>query len=237
MLKSGIKEVVLTGVNLGAYDDNGISLTELCRRLVQIIHENCGDDVEVPARLRLSSVEPQNVSDELIEFMAKSNGLVCRHLHLPLQSGSTKVLREMDRHYDVKDYLGLVAKMRTKMPSLSFSTDIIVGFPGETDADFVQTLDVAEKCGFMKIHVFPYSIREGTPAAARNDQISAEIKNERAFKLRKLSAELAFQDFKSRAGTFEFAICEKSGIARLESYHTIEVDKSWQVGDLKEFAI
>lgn len=220
LINAGVKEVVLTGVNLGAYND-------LAGLLKELVNDDC--------RIRLSSIEPQNVSDELIDLIAESNGKICKHLHLPLQSGSSKVLKDMARHYDADEYFQLVKKLREKIPTIALSTDIIVGFPGETDEEFEETVDLAKKCGFMKIHVFPYSQREGTPAARRFDQIPEDIKHVRAAKLRKLSDELADKDYESRIGTKEIALVETPGAARTESYHLVGCDVSNSPGEIFEY--
>lgn len=233
LLDAGIKEVVLSGVNLGSYNSNGVDLAKLCQKLLYIIDlKGKTINEEVPFRIRLSSIEPQNVSDSLIDIISKANGKICRHLHLPLQSGSSKVLKEMNRLYSAEEYKILVDKLRNKIPSISLSTDIIVGFPGETENDFNDTYKLANECGFMKIHVFPYSKRCGTPAALRDDQIPDDIKNSRAKKLRLLSDELRELDYKSRLNTCEYALCETKNIARTESYHELPAPKSAHIGDL-----
>ena len=225
MLDAGINEIILSGVDIGAYNDDGFGLVELCKSLLEIIGSR-------DARIRISSIEPNNVSDDLIDLLASATGKLCRHLHIPLQSGSEKVLREMDRHYTSKEYLELVKKLREKIPEIALSTDIIVGFPGETDADFEDTYKLAKACGFMKIHVFPYSMREGTPAASREDQVADEVKTSRAAKLRELSDAMAKADMQARHGTSEFVLVESEGKARSESYHLVDAPKAAKPGDL-----
>ncbi|MDO5426620.1 MAG: radical SAM protein [Coriobacteriia bacterium] len=225
MLDAGIKEVVLSGVDIGAYNDNGFGLEDLCKSLLEII----GDRV---ARIRISSIEPNNVSDDLIDIIAGADGKICRHLHMPLQSGSSKVLKEMARHYNADEYLEVVNRLKKKIPSIALSTDIIVGFPGESDADFKDSIEVSKKCGFMKIHVFPYSKRQGTPAAERPDQINDEVKNDRAKVLRELSDELAVKDFKSRAESIEDVLVENEAQGRSESYHLLDLPEGFTPGDL-----
>lgn len=232
-LDAGIKEVVLTGVNLGAYNDKGLDLSSLCQKLLCIVYDKFDiKNNNVPARIRLSSIEPQNITDQLIDVIKRSKGIICKYFHLPLQSGSSNVLNDMNRLYNAQDFENLVMKLKENLPSLAISTDIIVGFPGETSKDFEATCNLAKKCGFMKIHVFPYSKRENTPAAARNDQVEERIKVKRAFELRQIDLFLAKQDLESRINTQEYALCEKSGFARLESYHLIKVDNSYIPGEL-----
>lgn len=226
--EAGVKEIVLTGINLGSYRDGGTSrrdpsatrLAALLRRLLaETAHLH--EPGEPSVRFRISSIEPRDVDDALIDLLAEAEGRVCRHLHLPLQSGSSKVLREMARPYDAEAYRALVNKLRARVPKLALSTDIIVGFPGETEDDFQETLALARACAFSKIHVFPYSRREGTPAAARADQVKPEVKAARAATLRALSDNLRAADYARRAGTQEFALVEENKTAMTESYYEI----------------
>lgn len=210
--QAGARELVLTGINLGAYDDKGKDLSDLLEALL----EAC------PAsRFRIGSIEPCDVDDRLIGLMAASGGRICRHLHLPLQSGNSRVLSEMNRPYDADAFLHLVERLRAAMPTISLSTDIIVGFPGETDADFEDTKRVARASGFSKIHVFRYSRREGTPAADRPDQVPPEVSARRSQELQSLGLELAHLDAHMRAGTDELVLVERVGQGTTESYHPV----------------
>ena len=137
----------------------------------------------------------------------------------------------MNRPYTAEWFVDMVARLRARVPSLSVSTDIIVGFPGETEEDFEETSAVARACGFSKIHVFPYSRRAGTPAAERSDQIAPEEKAERARKLREISDDLRREDFERRIGSEELALIEP-GHALTESYHKITAPHSSRVGEL-----
>ncbi|MSA95893.1 radical SAM protein, partial [Gordonibacter urolithinfaciens] len=172
--RAGAGEIVLTGINLGSYCDGGRrdpSATRLAGLLRRLLDETADlhEPGALPVRFRISSVEPRDVDDALIDLLAAADGRVCRHLHLPLQAGSSKVLREMARPYDAERFRALVERLYAAVPELALSTDIIAGFPGETDAEFQETLDLARACRFAKIHAFPYSRRAGTPAAARAD--------------------------------------------------------------------
>ena len=211
---AGTREVVLVGIDLGAYDDNGLDLADLMEILLQ--RTGIG-------RLRISSIEPQSLKPSLITALATSDGRICRHLHLCLQSGSTKVLDEMARNYTADEFLDLIAELRAQVPSIALSTDVIVGFPGETDEDFAQTCKVIEQARFMRLHVFRYSKRAGTPAAARPDQIPPQVMAERAKTLRELGAKLALEDMHKRLGTVEQVIVERPGIGTSESYHKVLV--------------
>lgn len=226
----GVREIVLSGINIGSYRYEGTRLAEL---LEILLAETASlDPGEPPVRFRVSSIEPKDVSDAFVELLARSEGRICRHLHLPLQSGSSKVLREMARPYDAEDFKQLVDYLRAMVTSISLSTDIIVGFPGETIDDFEDTLDMAQYCGFSKIHVFPYSMREGTPAAQRRDQIDPEEKSRRAAVLRDLGDELRMLDYRGRAGQFEHVLVERQGRGMSESYYEVPVDSSLPRGEL-----
>ena len=235
--RAGVREIVLAGINLASYCDGGrrdpgaLRLPGLLERLLD---ETAGlhGQGEPPCRFRISSVEPRDVDDALVDVLATAEGRVCRQVHLPLQAGSDAVLHAMARPYRRADYVALVDRLRAACPSLSLSTDVIVGFPGETDAQFEETLDVARRCGFAKIHVFPYSKRAGTPAAARSDQVPAQAKAARAATLRALSDELRAADFARRAGTTELALVEEGGVAMTESHYRIRAPRPALPGSL-----
>lgn len=226
MLKSGIKEIVLTGVNLGAYSYKDTDISVLCKKICKLI------DLNYPSRIRLSSIEPNSINDSLINLLGVSDGKICRYLHIPLQSGSSKVLKEMNRNYTAEQYYGLICKLQDKIPEIAISTDVIVGFPGETDQDFDKTYELCKKCKFMKIHVFPYSKREGTKAAIRKDQVSDNVKTDRASRLRYLSDKLSKNDLLSRKGNSEMVLIEDKNKARTESYHLIDLVTDGNVGEL-----
>jgi len=167
---AGYKEVVLTGVNIGAYGrDRGTDLVHLVRAILI--------ETDLP-RLRLSSIEPWEVSDELLTLWEDPR--LCRHLHLPLQSGCDETLRRMGRRYTSSEFSALVHRIRAAVPELAVTTDIIVGFPGETEAEFAQSKAFVERMAFARLHVFPYSPRPGTPAAQFPDQVPPAVKKQRA---------------------------------------------------------
>ena len=164
----GVCEVMLLGQNVNSYGktlDEPVSFAELLSRVAE---------VEGIERVRFMTSHPKDLSDELIDVMAKHEN-ICDHLHLPLQSGSTALLKRMNRRYTKEDYLALVDKLRNKMPDISITTDIIVGFPGETDEDFEETLDVVRRVQYDSAFTFIYSKRTGTPAAEYEDQIAPEV--------------------------------------------------------------
>ena len=231
----GAKEIVLTGIDLGSYRFEGRSLTDLVSALLERADKLNGEG-QRPARVRASSIEPCSIDERFIDLLARSQGRLCRHLHLPLQSGSTRVLREMARPYTARYFAELVDHLYERVPQLSLTTAIICGFPGETEDDFQMTLDMARRCRFSKIHVFPYSRREGTPAAMRADQVPAQIKAQRASRLRMLSNELREQDFQRRAGTRELVIVEPE-VALTESYHELPVPVGAREGELIELLL
>ncbi|GIX07575.1 MAG: tRNA (N(6)-L-threonylcarbamoyladenosine(37)-C(2))- methylthiotransferase MtaB [Candidatus Poribacteria bacterium] len=179
----GFREVVITGVHLGAYGKD-VRYRWTLADVLCAVHE-----VEGIQRIRLSSLEPMDVPQALIETIA---GLpkCARHLHLPLQSGSTAVLRRMRRRYTQEQFLALVEAVFEAMPDAGLTTDVMVGFPGETEADFHETLRVVEKSRFHRLHVFRYSPREGTPAADYPDQVPASVATERSERLRRLGERL-----------------------------------------------
>ena len=231
LAQTGVREIVLTGINLGSYDDGGTDLADLCRRLLSATAALHGAG-EPPCRFRIGSIEPMDVTGEFVSLLAEAEGRICRHLHLPLQSGSSRVLREMARPYDAHEFRQLADFLRASVPSIALTTDIIVGFPSETDEDFEDTCALVRHVGFSKIHVFPYSKREGTPAAARADQVPPEVKAARAARLRALSDELAAADRADRAGTIELALVETPEVATAESYHEVAAPAGADAGSL-----
>ena len=231
LARAGVREIVLTGINLGSYDADGLDLADLCRRLLAETAELHAPG-EPPCRFRIGSVEPMDVSMDLIGLLAEARGRLCRHLHLPLQSGSSKVLQEMGRPYDAEEYRQLADYLRAMVPEIALTTDIIVGFPGETEQDFEDTCALARHVGFAKIHVFPYSQREGTPAAERPDQVPPGEKAARAARLRTLTDELAAADRAARAGAVELALVERPGHATTESYHEMPAPAGAAIGSL-----
>lgn len=233
LAQSGVREIVLTGINLGSYNDGETDLAALCRRLLAATADVHGPG-ELPCRFRVGSIEPQDVTAEFIGLLSEAGGRLCRHLHLPLQSGSSKVLREMARPYDAHEFRQLVDYLRAAVPEIALTTDVIVGFPGETDEDFADTCELCRHAGFSKIHVFPYSRRAGTPAAERADQVDFGTRADRARRLRFLSDELAAADRALRVGTTELALVEAPGTATSESYCEVRVAADLPIGALAE---
>ena len=184
LVADGVVEVMLLGQNVNSYGKNlknPISFAALLEEIEKI------DGLE---RIRFMTSHPKDLSDELIEVMAKSKK-ICPHLHLPLQSGSSRILKIMNRKYTKEHYLELVEKLRKAMPDISLTTDIIVGFPGETEEDFQETLDVVRKVRYDSAFTFVYSKRTGTPAAVMEDQVPEEVVKDRFDRLLKEVQEIA----------------------------------------------
>ena len=165
-------EVMLLGQNVNSYGKN----LEEPMTFAQLLQEI--EKIEGLERIRFMTSHPKDLSDELIEVM-KNSKKICRHLHLPLQSGSSEILKKMNRKYDKEQYLNLVERIRKAMPDISLTTDIIVGFPGETEEDFLETVDVVEKVRYDSAFTFIYSKRTGTPAAAMENQIPEDVVKDR----------------------------------------------------------
>lgn len=191
VVSEGVVEVMLLGQNVNSYGRNLQNPMSFAALLQEI------EKIEGLERIRFMTSHPKDLSDELIEVMSKSKK-ICRHLHLPLQSGSTHILQEMNRHYTKDDYLLLVDKIKKSCPDVSLTTDIIVGFPGETEEDFLETMDVVRKVRFDSAFTFIYSKRTGTKAAAMEDQVPEDIVKDRFDRLLKLvqsiSAEVSVRD-------------------------------------------
>ncbi len=183
LAENGFKEVVLTGIHVASYgkDRRDTSLLEILRQ----VHA-----VEGIERIRFSSIEPNVVTEEFAKAIAEMPK-VCDHFHLSLQSGCDKTLKEMNRKYDTEKYRQAAAILRKYLPEVALTTDIIAGFPGETEEDFQASYDFAKEIGFAKIHAFPYSPKKGTPAAAREDQLLNAVKAERSHRLIELSDKMA----------------------------------------------
>ena len=223
LVEAGARELVLVGIDTGAYRWEGMDLAGLIALLLE--RTSVG-------RIRIPSIEPQSVTRPLMELMAASEGRLCRHLHLVMQSGSSKVLREMDRRYSAEEFLELAQELRHRVPGIALSTDVIAGFPGETDEDFEATCEMVRACGFMKLHVFPYSKRPGTPAAQRADQVPPQLIAERAARLGELGRQLSLEDARSRLGCVETTVVERPGRGTSESFHELRFSDDLPLGEL-----
>lgn len=184
LVADGVVEVMLLGQNVNSYGKNLEEPITFAQLLAQI------EQIEGLKRIRFMTSHPKDLSDELIEVM-KHSKKICKHLHLPLQSGSSRILKEMNRRYDKEQYLALVERVRAAVPDIAITTDIIVGFPGETEADFLETMDVVERVGYDSAFTFIYSKRTGTPAATMENQVPEDIIKNRFDRLLKRVQELS----------------------------------------------
>lgn len=194
----GYRELVLTGVNIGRYRSEGLDFESLVEKILNI---------DLDFRLRISSIEPEGFGEKL--FSLFEHPKLMPHLHMCLQSGSDKILLAMRRQYTVGSFMQMVESVRSRIPDFNFTTDIIVGFPGETEEDFQATLDVARKIGFGHIHTFKYSIREGTRAARLPGQVPEIVKKERSAAVRELAEELKREYRSSFIGKTEEVLVER----------------------------
>ena len=195
LVDRGFKELVLTGINTALYEDLPGLLADL-------------DAMEGDFRIRLASLEPTVVDAPFVKELMNSRRL-CHHLHLALQSGSDKVIEAMNRHYTRKDYMDIVDVLRNIDPLFNITTDIIVGFPGETEEDFLDTMDLSEKVAFGKIHAFKYSKRPGTVAADMPDQVPEPVKKERSKRLQALGDRLMKEYYAKHIGTVQRVLIEE----------------------------
>lgn len=201
LVADGVVEVMLLGQNVNSYGKN----LEEPVTFSQLLEEVC--KIEGLQRVRFMTSHPKDLSDDLIRVM-KENKKICRHMHLPLQSGSSRLLADMNRHYDKEKYLSLVEKLREAMPDIAITTDIIVGYPGETEEDFLETMDVAEKVEYNSAFTFIYSPRTGTPAAEK-EQIPEEITKDRFQRLLRVVQEKGQKKTAEMTGNIEEVLVEQ----------------------------
>lgn len=190
LIKSGHKEIVLTGIHTGHYHDGNYSFADLLKDLVKL------DGLK---RLRISSIEITEINDEVMDIIKNSDVLV-NHMHIPLQSGCDVILKRMNRKYDKSYFINKIKKLKEIKPDMNVTTDVIVGFPGETDEQFEESIDTILKIGFTKIHVFPYSDREGTKASYMLNKIPGNVKKERVKKLLGISRKLEEEYMRKHIG-------------------------------------
>jgi threonylcarbamoyladenosine tRNA methylthiotransferase MtaB len=213
----GYKEVVLTGVNIGRYDDYGVNFETLVERILSLP----GD-----FRVRISSIEPEGFGDKLFDLF--SHPKLTPHLHLCLQSGSDRILLLMRRFYNLTTFMNLVEKIKARYPDFNLTTDIIVGFPGETEEDFRNTCEVSLEVGFSHIHTFKYSIRSGTRAERMTEQVPESLKQERSRIIRNISDKNKRKYRESMLGKEQKVLVEKfkpgTGLAKGYGEHYIPVE-------------
>lgn len=226
LTEHGHKEIVLTGIHTGHYMSNNHDLTDLINELSKI------DDL---LRIRISSIEITELNDKFLE-MLKINKKVCNHLHIPLQAGSDEILKRMNRKYDLAYYEEKINKIRGIRPDISITTDIIVGFPYETDELFSETLEFSKKMNFSKIHVFPYSIRVGTAAASMPNQVDETTKKVRVKKLMALSEKQEkeyYEKFKGKELDILVEECDNNvSIGHTSNYLMVTLNENLLVGKI-----
>ena len=221
LARAGYKEMVLTGIHIGSY---GRDIDGESRMLALLTKLN---KVEGDFRIRLGSVEPRLITEEFLQGLVKLKK-VCPHFHLSLQSGSTTVLKRMNRHYSADEYLTSVNLLKKYYDRPGITTDIIVGFPGESDEEFEETAAFVKKVGFLKVHVFPYSKRDGTYAAKMSEQIAPEIKKKREDRLIAICDEVAKEYLDSFNGGSERVLLEEE-IKGREDYILGHTDRYLEV--------
>lgn len=211
-IDNGFKELIVTGVNIGRYESEGLRFENALERIL-----------EVPGdfRVRISSLEPDGFGDGFVNLF--DHPKLMPHLHLCLQSGSDKVLLRMRRMYSRKQFAQVIDTFRTKYPDFNFTTDIIVGFPGETNADFQETLDAIHEFQFSHVHTFKYSVRKGTRAERMDEQVSEKIKKERSAIVRQLSEENKLRYYQSLIGKTQNVLIEKTGKTKASGYGDLYV--------------
>lgn len=231
----GIGEIVLAGINLGQFrlDEKfaksaGIkadttSLATLIRHLLETVPL---------ARIRLSSIEPSDIDTSLIDLMVRNPQRIASYLHVPLQSGANTILQTMNRPYTVQEFEKAVRSIRAQLPHIALATDIIVGFPGETEDNFQETYELAKRMQFSKVHLFRYSQRPGTSAARRPDQIPPEIKAQRAHELHLLAVEMRHAHAQSLLGKAVQVYVESPGRGKSEGLFEAKIPKEIPVGTL-----
>jgi threonylcarbamoyladenosine tRNA methylthiotransferase MtaB len=198
VVNAGFREVVLTGVNIGRYDHEGMDFERLMEQIL---------DLPGDFRVRISSIEPEGFGDRLFDLF--SHPILTPHLHLCLQSGSDRILLQMRRFYNVTEFMEIVCKLKNRYPDFNLTTDVIVGFPGESDEDFEKTCEMAREIGFSHIHTFKYSVRSGTRAERMPDQVPEKIKQERSRIIRDISAENRLNYLTSLIGKEQIVLVEK----------------------------
>lgn len=230
LVNNGYKEIVLTGIHTGRYGiEKHTNLEKLLRELVKIPNI---------FRIRLSSIEINEITDGIIDLI-KNNNVMAKHLHIPLQSGSNKILKDMNRLYDTKYFINRVNEIREEIPDISITTDLIVGFPGETDELFKETIDTLNKIKFTKIHTFPYSRRSGTKADTMPNQVDGNIKKCRVKKVLSLSDKYELAFYKQKIGNIYNGIIEtrKDGKKIVITSNYIPVEVSTNLENNQEVTI
>jgi len=237
LVNAGHKEIVLTGIFLGAYGQESVRRKNWPNETNDNLAILLEKVAQVPnlKRIRLSSLEPADVTDKLLDTMKNCHNIM-PHLHLSLQSGSEKILKKMNRQYTIKEFLNSIENINLQLDRPAITTDIIVGFPGETIQDFAQSLAAAKLAGFSKIHIFPYSKRSSTAAAKMQDPVDKKVITQRILQLRDLEKQLAEKFKKQFVNEIAQVLIEDEvkNKGRCERYYEISVksDKPLMKGEI-----
>jgi threonylcarbamoyladenosine tRNA methylthiotransferase MtaB len=216
LVAQGYKEIVPVGIHVGKYGldlDEDIDLARLVKAIISI---------EGDFRVRLTSIEVNELTDSMLALLAENTDKICRHYHIPLQSGSTHTLSEMNRNYTADEYVERLNKLKELVPDCMLGADIIVGFPGETDEHFAETIDTVRRSGLDHLHVFSYSDRSGTKASEMKDKVTKKIKSERSSKLRKIGEEIKYESAKNCIGKTYKVLTQKDNTGITDNYFTVE---------------
>lgn len=222
LVEHGHKEIVLTGIHTGSYNSEGKDLTDVIHEISKI------DGLE---RIRISSIEATELNDKFLEEL-KVNSKICNHLHIPIQSGSNTILKSMKRKYTLDEYEKIIDKVRNVRPNISISTDLIVGFPGESEELFKETLDTLNRIKFSKIHVFPYSKRDGTAAALMPNQIDEAIKKDRSRVVFELSSKFEEEYAIQFIGSEIEVLVETGNIGTSSNYLKVLLNDNFKVNSI-----
>lgn len=226
LANNGYKEIVLTGIDTGGYESNGKDLTDLIHEMSKI------NGIE---RIRQSSIEITQINEKFINEL-KNNKKICDHIHIPLQSGSDSILKLMNRKYDLKYFFDKIDMIRSVRPDISITTDVIVGFPGETEEMFLETMETCKKINFSKIHAFPYSERKGTKASMMDGKVPESVKHERVKKLLELSEKLEKSYYDKFKGKNKDVLIEEvnefGSKGHTSNYLMVHTDEKLQKGEI-----
>lgn len=226
LANNGYKEIVLTGIDTGGYESNGKDLTDLIHEMSKI------NGIE---RIRQSSIEITQINEKFINEL-KNNKKICDHIHIPLQSGSDSILKLMNRKYDLKYFFDKIDMIRSVRPDISITTDVIVGFPGETEEMFLETMETCKKINFSKIHAFPYSERKGTKASMMDGKVPESVKHERVKKLLELSDSLEKSYYDKFKGKNKDVLIEEvnefGSKGHTSNYLMVHTDEKLQKGEI-----
>lgn len=226
LANNGYKEIVLTGIDTGGYESNSKDLTDLIHEMSKI------NGIE---RIRQSSIEITQINDKFINEL-KNNNKICDHIHIPLQSGSDSILKLMNRKYDLKYFFDKIDMIRSVRPDISITTDVIVGFPGETEEMFLETMETCKKINFSKIHAFPYSERKGTKASMMDGKVPESVKHERVKKLLELSDSLEksyYDKFKGKKlDVLIEEVSESGSKGHTSNYLMVHTNEKLQKGEI-----